>query len=83
MLVCFYAYPYFELSICQAEYADPETLWDRVNDAISTIIRRDESSETGQLLPPCVEGNNSVLALTWLLHYVIFSETCNMCFVWH
>lgn len=34
---------------------DPETLWDRVNDAIDTIIRRDET-ETGQLLPPCVEG---------------------------
>lgn len=34
---------------------DPETLWDRVNDAIDTIIRRDET-ETGQLLPPCIEG---------------------------
>ncbi|XP_031107983.1 uncharacterized protein LOC116012559 [Ipomoea triloba] len=40
----------------EAEYADPDTLWDRVNDAISTIIRRDESSETGQHLPPCVEA---------------------------
>ncbi|KAJ8568650.1 hypothetical protein K7X08_028183 [Anisodus acutangulus] len=38
----------------EAEYMDPETLWDRVNDAIDTIIRRDET-ETGQLLPPCVE----------------------------
>lgn len=35
---------------------DPETLWDRVNDAIDTIIRRDETTEIGQLLPPCVEG---------------------------
>ena len=34
-----------------------ETLWDRVNDAINTIIRRDESTETAELLPPCVEGN--------------------------
>ncbi|MBA0752592.1 hypothetical protein Gogos_001413 [Gossypium gossypioides] len=37
------------------EYMNPETLWDRVNDAIDTIIRRDESTETGELLPPCVE----------------------------
>ncbi|KAJ8753246.1 hypothetical protein K2173_017860 [Erythroxylum novogranatense] len=46
-------------SLCfnaQAEYLDLETLWDRVNDAIDTIIRRDESSETGDLLPPCVEA---------------------------
>lgn len=35
---------------------NPETLWDRVNDAIDTIIRRDESTETVELLPPCVEG---------------------------
>ncbi|CAN4103718.1 unnamed protein product [Withania somnifera] len=39
----------------EAEYMDPETIWDRVNDAIDTIIRRDET-ETGQLLPPCVEA---------------------------
>lgn len=31
-------------------------MWNRVNDAIDTIIRRDESTETGPLLPPCVEG---------------------------
>ncbi|KAI8024379.1 hypothetical protein LOK49_LG03G01550 [Camellia lanceoleosa] len=40
----------------EAEYMDLETLWDRVNDAINTIIRRDESTETGDLLPPCVEA---------------------------
>ncbi|XP_022749670.1 uncharacterized protein LOC111299039 isoform X2 [Durio zibethinus] len=40
----------------EAEYMNLETLWDRVNDAINTIIRRDESTETGQLLPPCVEA---------------------------
>ncbi|TYI76246.1 hypothetical protein E1A91_D06G062600v1 [Gossypium mustelinum] len=40
----------------EAEYTNPETLWDRVNDAINTIIRRDESTETGELLPPCVEA---------------------------
>ncbi|XWS27027.1 hypothetical protein CRYUN_Cryun26dG0080500 [Craigia yunnanensis] len=38
------------------EYMNPETLWDRVNDAINTIIRRDESTETGDLLPACVEA---------------------------
>ncbi|KAF2318065.1 hypothetical protein GH714_041404 [Hevea brasiliensis] len=40
----------------EAEYMNLETLWDRVNDAINTIIRRDESSETGELLPPCIEA---------------------------
>ncbi|XP_022730895.1 uncharacterized protein LOC111285626 [Durio zibethinus] len=40
----------------EAEYMNLETLWDRVNDAINTIIRRDESTETGKLLPPCVEA---------------------------
>ncbi|CAN0900202.1 hypothetical protein LINGRAHAP2_LOCUS20705 [Linum grandiflorum] len=33
-----------------------ETLWDRVNEAINTIIRREEQTETGKLLPPCVEA---------------------------
>ncbi|XP_027072973.1 uncharacterized protein [Coffea arabica] len=40
----------------EAQYMDLETVWDRVNDAIDTIIRRDESTETGELLPPCVEA---------------------------
>ncbi|XVE54448.1 hypothetical protein DITRI_Ditri03aG0082300 [Diplodiscus trichospermus] len=40
----------------EAEYMNPETLWDRVNDAINMIIRREESTETGELLPPCVEA---------------------------
>ncbi|KAJ7978947.1 Histone acetyltransferase [Quillaja saponaria] len=40
----------------EAEYLNLDTLWDRVNDAINTIIRRDESTETGELLPPCVEA---------------------------
>lgn len=48
--------------IAQAEYMNPETLWDRANDAINTIIRRDESTETGELLPPCVEGTNSTFS---------------------
>lgn len=37
---------------------DLKTLWDRTNDAINTIIRRDESTETGELLQPCIEGTH-------------------------
>ncbi|KAJ6295456.1 hypothetical protein OIU78_023469 [Salix suchowensis] len=40
----------------EAEYMDLKTLWDRANDAINTIIRRDESLETGELLQPCIEA---------------------------
>ncbi|KAK9141729.1 hypothetical protein Syun_011129 [Stephania yunnanensis] len=40
----------------EAEYLDHKTLWDRINDAINTIIRREESSETGDLLQPCIEA---------------------------
>uniref|UniRef100_A0A0R0JSM2 Histone acetyltransferase n=1 Tax=Glycine max TaxID=3847 RepID=A0A0R0JSM2_SOYBN len=43
----------------EAEYLNPDTLLDRLNDAINTIIRRDETTETGQLLPPCVEVSDS------------------------
>lgn len=40
----------------EAEYMNTDTLWDRANDAINTIIRRDEGTETEGLLPPCVEA---------------------------
>ncbi|XP_004292983.1 PREDICTED: uncharacterized protein LOC101295200 [Fragaria vesca subsp. vesca] len=41
----------------EAEYTDLKTLWDRANDAINTIIRRDESIETGEeFLQPCIEA---------------------------
>ncbi|KAE8664288.1 putative clathrin assembly protein [Hibiscus syriacus] len=40
----------------EAEYMDLKTLGDRTNDAINTIIRRDESTETGELLLPCIEA---------------------------
>lgn len=40
----------------EAEYMDLETLWERANDAIYAIIRRDESTETGDLLQPCIEA---------------------------
>ncbi|XP_022938331.1 uncharacterized protein LOC111444465 isoform X1 [Cucurbita moschata] len=40
----------------EVEYMNLETVWERLNDAVNTIIRRDEHSETGELLPPCVEA---------------------------
>ncbi|GFY99726.1 hypothetical protein Acr_13g0011260 [Actinidia rufa] len=40
----------------EGEYMDKDTLWDRVNDAVNTIIRRDESTETRDFLLPCVEA---------------------------
>ncbi|KAK9060712.1 hypothetical protein SSX86_021418 [Deinandra increscens subsp. villosa] len=40
----------------EAEYLDTDTLWDRLNDAIDTIIRKDETMETGEFLHPCVEA---------------------------
>ncbi|KAL3838588.1 hypothetical protein ACJIZ3_023179 [Penstemon smallii] len=40
----------------EAEYSDLKTLWDRVNDAIDTIIRRDDSTEAGEFLQPCIEA---------------------------
>lgn len=40
----------------EAEYMNLETLWDRANDAINTIIRLDESTETGDFLQPCIEA---------------------------
>lgn len=46
---------------------DLKTLWDRTNDAINTIIRRDESSETGELLPPCIEGIYPFFSLYFLI----------------
>ncbi|CAN1169278.1 hypothetical protein LINPERPRIM_LOCUS19713 [Linum perenne] len=40
----------------QDEYMDITTLWDRTNDAVNTIIRRDDSAETGHFLHPCIEA---------------------------
>ncbi|XVF35601.1 hypothetical protein REPUB_Repub18cG0160100 [Reevesia pubescens] len=40
----------------EAEYMDLKTLKARITDAINTIIRRDESTETGKLLQPCIEA---------------------------
>lgn len=39
---------------------DLKTLWDRANDAINTIIRLDETTETGVFLQPCIEGTHLV-----------------------
>lgn len=61
---------------------NPDTLWDRVNDAINTIIRRDESSETGELLPPCIEGTHFLLIFTFLASnfeiVILGSHSCGM-----
>ncbi|XP_038885601.1 uncharacterized protein LOC120075924 [Benincasa hispida] len=40
----------------EAEYMDFSTLRDRLLDAINTIIRLDESTETGDFLQPCIEA---------------------------
>ncbi|PIA57015.1 hypothetical protein AQUCO_00600024v1 [Aquilegia coerulea] len=40
----------------ETEYMDLQTLWERTTDAINTIIRREESTETGDLLQPCIEA---------------------------
>lgn len=45
---------------------DLKSLWDRTNDAINTIIKRDESTETGELLQPCIEGTLSILLANFL-----------------
>ncbi|KAH0871542.1 hypothetical protein HID58_078564 [Brassica napus] len=40
----------------EAEYMDMNTLLNRANDAINTIIRLDETTETGEYLQPCIEA---------------------------
>lgn len=40
----------------EAEYMDMNTLLDRTNDAINTIIRLDETTETGDFIQPCIEA---------------------------
>lgn len=40
----------------EAEYMDLKTLWDRANDAIDTIIRKDDANESEDLLQPCIEA---------------------------
>ncbi|KAG0491049.1 hypothetical protein HPP92_007912 [Vanilla planifolia] len=40
----------------EAEYMDLTTLWERVNDAIDTIIRKDDANESADFLQPCIEA---------------------------
>ncbi|KAL0687114.1 hypothetical protein Bca4012_086791 [Brassica carinata] len=40
----------------EAEYMDMNTLLDRTNEAINTIIRLDETTEKGEFLQPCIEA---------------------------
>ncbi|GLT25341.1 hypothetical protein SLA2020_004750 [Shorea laevis] len=49
----------------EAEYMDPKTLWDRTNDAINTIIKRDENTETGEFLQPCIEAALNLGCKPW------------------
>ncbi|GMQ03103.1 hypothetical protein CsSME_00049041 [Camellia sinensis var. sinensis] len=62
----------------EAEYMDLKTLWDRANDAINTIIRRDESTETGEFLQPCIEGTYNLFIEMFLEK---FSEN-NLLSIW-
>jgi hypothetical protein len=55
----------------QAEYMDENTLWQRANDAIDTIIRKDESIESGALLQPCIEGNMYSQFLSYFLQDLV------------
>lgn len=57
---------------------DLKTLWDRTNDAINTIIRRDESSETGELLPPCIEGIYPFFSLSYFKVVLFFNFTVHI-----
>ena len=56
---------------------DMNTLLDRTNDAINTIIRLDETTEKGEFLQPCIEGIpytiwTITLLLILLLSLVLF-----------
>ncbi|KAA0064918.1 uncharacterized protein E6C27_scaffold82G002360 [Cucumis melo var. makuwa] len=52
----------------EAEYMDFSTLKNRLLDAINTIIRLDESSETGDFLQPCIEAALNLAAHPEKLH---------------
>lgn len=61
---------------------DLKTLWDRLNDAVDTIIRRDDNNESKSrdLLQPCIEG---ALNLPFLFHNFflsVFNMTRKFCF---
>ncbi|KAH1209700.1 Heterogeneous nuclear ribonucleoprotein Q [Glycine max] len=49
----------------EAEYMDLTTLLERTNDAIDTIVSRDEHTKTGEYLRPCIE--DSVLLYSTLI----------------
>lgn len=52
---------------------DLKTLWDRTNDAINTIIRLDESTETGKFLQPCIEGRETIFSKLLLVFNSTFA----------
>lgn len=57
---------------------DLKTLWERTNDAINTIIRRDESDENGKLLQPCIEGKPFKFDLESFFFF--FKSNLHICF---
>lgn len=60
---------------------DLKTLWDRLSDAIDTVIRRDDSteSESRDLLQPCIEGTLDLPFLFFIfpVPIMIFSLQCD------
>ncbi|KAE8682693.1 Detected protein of unknown function [Hibiscus syriacus] len=58
----------------EAEYMDIKTLWVRINDAINTVIRRDDTTETGEFLQPCIEGTQ--VAENTTQGYLLTSSHC-------
>jgi len=60
---------------------DMKTLLDRTNDAINTIIRLDETTETGEFLQPCIEGIQYNLYIRAFGDYWLrsMSKSCLLC----
>ena len=44
-------------SLVQSEYADLKSLRSRLDDAVNTMIRREETEEDGVYIAPCIEGS--------------------------
>lgn len=72
--MCYYIVLSLGWWVMQAEYVDLKTLRDRVNDAIDTIIRKEDGTESGDLLQPCIEGitSQALLLLMTLFFFLSF-----------
>lgn len=60
---------------------DLETLWDRANDAINTIIRLDETTETGDFLQPCIEGIFTIITFPLSSQFITFPFSASYYFL--